>query len=296
MNCLYCDKDLAGKRVDARFCDDSCKKRWQRKQKPSGKRGRPRKSSGLPGGPSSTSSPSVPDQGPDAPPVVHMKRTFIPIVESEDYQIPVSVETAKMALEVMKEIEAESKDRPTDVGFESDSGINLTFPTCLHPGIIIPEYSGEPPVKEQQFFPEVDPSKWADKEFISQANFTIPTHKKPKPPTVHARTKALLLAKAGNPEGSSSPSGGKLPPVPDAPPFNFSPLSEEGRSRAKLVSKEEAQDKINQWSKAVSWKSSPHLVENHGSANDLARQMILRVKPPVVSDLSKSQLPVKKGE
>lgn len=43
MKCEDCDKELVGKRVDARFCDDLCKKRWQRKQKPPGKRGRPPK-------------------------------------------------------------------------------------------------------------------------------------------------------------------------------------------------------------------------------------------------------------
>lgn len=43
MNCNECGKELVGKRVDARFCDDLCKKRWVRKQKPPGKRGRPPK-------------------------------------------------------------------------------------------------------------------------------------------------------------------------------------------------------------------------------------------------------------
>jgi len=43
MNCEDCGKDLAGKRADARFCNDACKKRWVRKQKPPGKRGRPPK-------------------------------------------------------------------------------------------------------------------------------------------------------------------------------------------------------------------------------------------------------------
>lgn len=43
MNCEQCGEELVGKRADARFCNDTCKKRWVRAQKPPGKRGRPRK-------------------------------------------------------------------------------------------------------------------------------------------------------------------------------------------------------------------------------------------------------------
>lgn len=119
MNCEDCGKELEGKRVDARFCNDTCKKRWQRKQKPTGKRGRPKKSTshvtelkkrvkakilGKAEGHSSTSGSEMP-QGTDVP------------------------------------SENRSEIHPTEVLFETEPNLVLKFPECLHEEILIPPSS-----------------------------------------------------------------------------------------------------------------------------------------------------------
>lgn len=102
------------------------------------------------------------------------------------------------------------------------------------------------------------------------------------------KVKGRILAKAGNPEGSSSASGGELPPVPDA--FRAGVVKIMGHVQDFVDEGVVSQKTVDSAIKMVLGTFTPHPVENHGSTNDLARQMILQVKPPVVSDLSKTQL------
>jgi ribosomal protein L44E len=110
-----------------------------------------------------------------------------------------------------------------------------------------------------------------------------------------------IKAKSGKSQGpSTTPSAGGNLPVPEVPPL------------AKVRRPSDLMDVPKElWPKTgaelgvllekncpplIPTTFTPHTVENHGSINDLARSVIFsRVKQPVSTDLSKSQLHTTKG-
>jgi hypothetical protein len=116
---------------------------------------------------------------------------------------------------------------------------------------------------------------------------------KPKPVSHVTALKQKVIerikAKSGKAQGhSTTSSAGSDLPVPDVPPAGWIRNPEYDKLGPSADVKFVFHPKVLQVVKAP--------VENHGSVNDLARSVIFsRVKQPVSTDLSKSQLHSSKG-